>query len=315
MVTWSRVWFMLAALAAALRIAGPAAPARAQTTTETREARAAFDEGRTASAEERWIDALAAFERSRALVERPSTVFNLAAVLVRLGRAREALAALDDLARIADARRDAAVLAQATELRASATASLRHVRIRVAPPDARLEVDGVPVEAAGEERALELDPGAHGVVASREGHAEARYELPVGVEVLEIVLEPLPATLEVRSNAPAATVRIDGEVRGTGSARAELAPGAHTVALEAEGFLPFEREVRLGPGESTTLDAALEPVPPAEDIASSPLFWGLAAGGVAVVVGVAIGVAFATAGEGPPYGGTSNVVLAPLVVF
>jgi hypothetical protein len=248
-------------------------------------------------------------------VERPSTVFNLAAVLVRLGRAREALRALDDLDRIADARRDAGVLAQGAELRASATASLRHVRVRVTPPDARLEVDGVPLEAEGEERALELDPGAHGVVASRDGYAESRHELPVGTDDLAIVLTPLPAVLEVRSNAPAAAVRIDGEVRGIGGAQAELAAGAHLVSLEAEGFLPFEREVTLAPGAATTLEATLEPVPPSEDLTSSPLFWGIGAGGVAVLVAVAVGVAVATAGEAPPYGGTSNVVLAPLVTF
>ncbi|MEZ4339035.1 MAG: hypothetical protein R3B82_20650, partial [Sandaracinaceae bacterium] len=54
------------------------------------EARARFAEGMAHAEHERWVEALEAFERSAALYDRVSTHINLASVLLRLGRLREA---------------------------------------------------------------------------------------------------------------------------------------------------------------------------------------------------------------------------------
>lgn len=282
---------------------------------DAQQARALFEEGRAASTEERWVDALSAFERSRAILERPSTVFNLAAVLVRLGRARDALHALDDLDRIADARRDRAVLEQARPLRTTAEQSLRHVVLRVSPAEARIEVDGVVLEETGAERSTILDPGAHAIVVSLDGYREERFELPVGTDARDVSLAPLDATLVVTSTVDAATIAIDGAPRGVGHVQATVSPGGHLVTLDAEGYVPFERRVDVAPGASMTVEAALEPIAHEESLVESPLFWGLTGAGVAVVAAVIIGVAVATAGTEPAYGGSSNVVLAPLVSF
>src|SRR5687768_14651282 len=67
------------------------------------QARKAFEEGIGLAAQERWFDAAAAFRRSRAHMERPSTLFNLASVLFRLGAYVEADQALRDYFTIAAA--------------------------------------------------------------------------------------------------------------------------------------------------------------------------------------------------------------------
>lgn len=303
------VRLLLALLLASLVVA---APARAQTAAETREARTLFEQGRALSTEERWIDALDAFQRSRALLERASTVFNLAAVLVRLGRTREALVALDDFDRLADPARDRAIIAQASELRTTAQASLRHVVLHIAPAEARVEVDGAVLEGSGAERTTTLDPGAHTVVVSLDGYGEERFELAPGNDAREVTLTPLDATLVVTSTVETASIAIDGDVRGVGHVESTVAPGGHLVALDAAGYLAFERRVEVGPGERLAVEAALEPVPHEESLVESPLFWGLTGGGVAVVVAVVVGVAFATAGTEQAYGGSSGVIVTTL---
>src|SRR5690349_20986756 len=71
--------------------------ASAQPSADPAEARRLFDAGRAHADAERWPDAVTAFEASRALLERPSTLFNLASALVRVGRSIDALETLDAL--------------------------------------------------------------------------------------------------------------------------------------------------------------------------------------------------------------------------
>jgi hypothetical protein len=65
------------------------------------EARGLFEAGVAASKEQRWREARDYFKRSAALYEKPSTLFNLAVVEVKLGLGAEALATLDAFDRIA----------------------------------------------------------------------------------------------------------------------------------------------------------------------------------------------------------------------
>lgn len=264
---------LAATLAALCALFPGAASAQAPSRVDEARARALFEEGRRAAEAERWVEALDAFQRSRALANRPSTVFNVATTLVRLGRAREVLAALDELEAIATPREHARLLASAAELRAQAAALLRRVTLRIAPADAIVEIDGAILEGAGPERLAVLDPGPRAVVVRAEGHEEARF------------------TLEL-----------------------SLAPGTHALGITAEGHVPFERDVELAPGARLTVDAALEPLPPGEDLVASPAFWGVVGGGVAVLaaVGIALGVVFGSTTEAP-YGGTSNTVIVPLL--
>lgn len=84
------------------------------------QARAAFERGVAASQEGRWDQARLEFERSRALVVKPSTLLNLAIASLKLGRAGEALEAVDAFVAIADPREHGAMLERASALRADA---------------------------------------------------------------------------------------------------------------------------------------------------------------------------------------------------
>lgn len=281
---------------------------------QTQEARRLFTEGRRYASEERWVEALGAFEQSLERMERPATLFNIAAVLIRLGRAREAIATIDRFMETSDEARDARMRADARALRAAAEESLRRVTLRVRPPDALVEVDGQLVEGSGAERSLVLDPGNHSVAVTREGYEAARFTLEASVDTREVSLAPLDGTLVVEPTVETARVALDGVEIGSGAVTVPVAPGEHEVTIRADGYLEMRRTVHVEPGARLSVEAALEPVT-GGDVLESPLFWGLTAGGVAVVVTVVIIVAVLTAGTEAPYGGSTNVVLAPLVRF
>lgn len=160
-------------------------------------ARALFEQGVAAAAEERWPDAVTSFRASAALVERPATAYNLAVALDRLGRAREALAALDDYARLAlpnDPRQ-----ADAATLRTQVQARIVTLRLGVSPPDATVEIDGEVEEGAGEQRSIAMDPGEHVLHVSAEGHEPQRVRVTAvsGMPLVQsIALESAAAEAE-----------------------------------------------------------------------------------------------------------------------
>ena len=143
------------------------------------------------------------------------------------------------------------------------------------------------------------------------GHETAHLTLEPGDDERNIVLPPSDGTLVVRSSVATASIAIDGEDAGIGSAERSVIPGPHDVALAAEGYLDFQRRVEVAPGERALVDATLDPVREDQSVLHSPRFWGLTSGAVALVVVTTIVVAVATAGTDAPYGGSSNVVLAP----
>lgn len=83
-------------------------------------ARSLFEAGVAAGRQTRWSEAEELFQRSRALVEKPNTLLNLAIVQINLGRGREALATLDRLEAIATPAEHATVLERAGALRIEA---------------------------------------------------------------------------------------------------------------------------------------------------------------------------------------------------
>ena len=158
-----------------------------------------------------------------------------------------------------------------------------------------------------------LDPGAHAVVVTADGHGTERFSLEPGTDTRDIVLGALDGTLNVVPSVETAVVSVDGSVRGTGALELSLPPGTYAVGITAEGYLPFDRSVDLEAGARLTVDAALELIPPETDITQSPLFWGLLGGGAAILIGVGIGLGFAFAPTADAYGGTSNTVIVPLL--
>lgn len=159
----------------------------------TAEARSLFRRGVDLIRQERWGEALEYFEESRAIVERPSTIMNIAACLQRLGRVVETARALEDYLRIApedDPRRPAA-----EQMKAEATGRIAHLVLSLSPASVTVLVDEEPASGEGTERELLLDPGRHVVRVSAEGYEPDRITVTViagASESAEIHLEPIP---------------------------------------------------------------------------------------------------------------------------
>lgn len=135
---------------------------------DANEARRLFEQGVAAASRQSWPDAIDAFRRSFAIVERASTAYNLAVALGRAERPREALAALDDYFRLANQSEasEAERYRQATELRTRLEGRVARLTLTIAPATATVSVVGTAIEGSGAERTLLLDPGSHRVTVA-----------------------------------------------------------------------------------------------------------------------------------------------------
>lgn len=142
-----------------------AAEARAQD--EEAEARRLFEDGVAFAKEESWSEALARFEASRALVERPSTLFNIGTTLMRLQRPTAAVGAFERFLALSDRRdRNAA----ARKLLEEAQAAVVEIELRIEPESASLTVDGAVIPPNGPVRKLVLDPGPRVLEVRADGY-------------------------------------------------------------------------------------------------------------------------------------------------
>ncbi|MFT3921366.1 MAG: PEGA domain-containing protein [Myxococcales bacterium] len=206
-------WFMTGALArgtvrflvvVGVLLALGAGPAQAQSG-DAQQAKALFEQGLEASDSERWAEAADYFTRSRALLERPSTVFNLVGALYRLGRYREGLAAAVDYLALSNPVADAAKRKEIESLRENMAKAVGTARIEVAPADANVDLDGEALTPTSEGYTLQLDPGVHGLVARREGYRDLNqsFVLERGASVnLRVQLEPSSEPAAVETGSP-----------------------------------------------------------------------------------------------------------------
>lgn len=279
------------------------------------EARARFEAGRTHARAERWADALLEFQASEALAARAVTEFNIAATLLRLGRAREALAMVERLEARSDL--DDRIAGDVVALRAAARDAIRTLAVAVSPTSARIEVDGAVIAGDGSPRAIPLDPGPHTIVVTAPGFSERRVTLAADAVTLGVELAALPAVIVVDASEPDARIAIDDADVGFGHAETEVSVGAHVVSVIREGRAPFEADVTVAAGERIVVRAALalpvaaEAAPPRPE--EDPILWIAIAGGVAVVgAAIAIGVILSAP---QPSGGSTGIVIAPLARF
>jgi hypothetical protein len=197
----------LGLLLGSLLVVLSAPAARAQTEDVRERAKALFEKGLEASDSERWADAADYFTRSRALLSRPSTVFNLVGALYRLGRYRAALATAREYLAMSDPLVDASKRKEVEGLQAIMEKAVGIANIEVQPGDASLDIDGERLPVSAGSYALQLDPGLHALVARRAGyrdHSESfsldnggRVNLSVSLEqsdgpLVASAAEPLP---------------------------------------------------------------------------------------------------------------------------
>jgi len=184
-------------------------------------AREAFRLGAASARAGRWDVALEAFERSHRLRPHPVTSYNLGYCERAIGHATRALRAfhraLAEHARGTDGRLSARLVDLANEYANEAESRVGRVRVAARTPDARIAIDGRPLESVSTLR------GAHLLLAgTREaGAAErvpaAEFEVWVdpGVHVFVLERPGAPPSIQHRLSAAASTdvVAFDVAVR------------------------------------------------------------------------------------------------------
>jgi hypothetical protein len=255
------VILLLGALCAA------AAPAQPSDTASVRQARAMFLEGLDHFEAGDLDAALRSFRGSYELVRHPETLYNIAGVLSRLGRYREAIAEYDRyLAEGGDVPRDRR-MAVAEEL-ARLRGLLGLLELVVEPAGAAVSVDGAAAGTAPLDAPVAVDPGSHIVEARLAGYEDARTTLEVaagGAARAELRLQPLPAILTIVNIVEGAAVEVDGTPVPAGDVAAgvRVTPGRHLVSATADGFEPVERVIDAQPGANLRVELPLARLLPA----------------------------------------------------
>ena len=94
-----------------------------------------------------------------------------------------------------------------------------------------------------------LRPGDYEVTVTAEGYYPLSTTVTVDggdSQVVELILQPLPGLLSIRSEPDGATVTIDGEIAGTTPLeKREVPAGEHVLLLQAERYLPLEQPLTV----------------------------------------------------------------------
>ena len=276
-----------------------------------------------------YAEALVAFERSARLRPHAATTYNIGVCLRAMGQytlAQRTLgAALKEDAAADNKQLSEALRAQSSGFLGEIEHVLSSATVSLKPADAAIAVDGRPLEAQGSTTpptlvagtrlpgpgepppgptfTMIVDPGAHVLTLSRKGFADVIVNkvFSPGVRTeLNLELDRLPATLHFASDRAGATVSVNDVDVGVVPIDITRPSGSYRVVVRDAGYVPYESQVAVQPGEHVNLMAKLS----AEKRAITSRWWFWTAAGV-VVAGAAIGTYFATrpAPERPPVDG------------
>src|SRR5579859_6925164 len=76
--------------------------------------------------------------------------------------------------------------------------------------------------------------------------------------------------VEIHTNPPGATIRVNNEVRGASNLSLKLRAGTYQIAAEKEGFLPASTSLVVKSGSQPAVDLTLNPVPPPASVVVVP---------------------------------------------
>lgn len=220
-------------------------------------ARALFEEGIALSDRGAYEQAIERFRESNALVERPSTLFNLGVALRELRRDAEAIDAFERFLVIADASIDDAPIAQARSWIAATQRAMASrggtLVLEYEPHGATVRVDGMEVGSSSP-LVLDLAPGAHRVELASEGREPATLELDLAPG--ERVARRVELAMQ-RSADPGEPFRIAGWI-AVGTAAVAFG-GAIAATVAREDQVARYHSVECDPSAwGTRLDACPE---------------------------------------------------------
>ncbi|XXX74668.1 hypothetical protein WMF30_44160 [Sorangium sp. So ce134] len=191
----ARSGLTLASIAAAVLLAAAPLPAAAEGTGDVAAARVLFVQGAKFAREGRWDEARALYARSLEIKATPLTRYSLGVAQKETGRLADALASFRAFLAEPATPSTAPYVGPARQAVAALEPRVGRAKLAVRPGEVDglvLTLDGKPVRAAPGQ-ALELDPGAHEVVASAPGYraAAARFSVVAGGSVeVPIALAP-----------------------------------------------------------------------------------------------------------------------------
>ena len=290
----------------------------AHASTPQEEARQQFAAGAASVRSANWSEALAAFERSFALVRHPVTLFNIGACERALGsytRARRTLLLVRELDKAAPQDRlPEAIRGDLEAFLAEIAGLLVVVPVHLEPASATITLDGRPLEITAEgptpmltaglaapgpgaappagRFSLEVDPGVHVLVFARPGFQDIvrREAFAKGQpSELDLALTRLDGAIEVRASRAGAAVAVEGIDVGIAPLTVRRPGGRYQVEVRKAGFVGFVTDAVLEPGGRVELSAQL--APETTPLTKQWWFWTVAGG---VVASAAVITYFAT---------------------
>lgn len=283
-----------------------------------------FNEGVAALREGRFVEAAQHFERSHQYRAEPVALYNLAVSLRGAGQLVRAITTFERYALTpAQNAQGPMSVPQVRDEIARLRASVITVALQVQPPDVLVSIDGATPEPA---RTLySLDPAPHALRVSAPGYITQTLEI-VGTPgraheftinllresqtSLDSVRVQPPASLpaisvSVHCSEPSAVVLLDGRQVSTGDVTLTVAPGPHTLVVQAPGFRRYQHSL-LAQSGAIRVDANL-----VREGNNGWIIPVVVVGSAAAVAGIVTGVFFATRrgylyeGSGPSWLGNT----------
>jgi hypothetical protein len=225
-------------------------------------------EAESAVVSRRYAEAVSLYDAAWALSPDPAYQFNIA--MLCLNRLDDPEGAWEHALLLQESARGESDRVDAEDLLGKAAAALGRTRGRatfeVSPAEAQVTVDGKAATSRSP-RAAWLPAGSHAVQVTAPGFRsqEARLDVEAGGQVtLSVRLEPEGGTLRVLADVAGARVTIDDQAPVDAPAERRVAPGAHSVRVEAAGRIPWRQQVVVTASKSSVLQAVLAPVPAAK---------------------------------------------------
>jgi hypothetical protein len=138
--------------------------------------------------------------------------------------------------------------------------TLAHLHLSSDVPDVSVSVDGEPVGQTPFPASLAFSPGTHQVVARRSGYGTVTRSVvldPGGEGQITFEMQPQESAesvfskLTIVSSEPNSQVSLNGKPVAIGRNRIEVPPGRHRLKVHSAGFVDYERELVVAPGEQS----------------------------------------------------------------